>query len=277
MKRNWKPFASLDKREKILRCINLVLMLGFFFASMSIMFVSVARGDYDRTFMTSIVMEVLFILPLLIELIFGRRLSNVVTICYVSYIILAGFVGSLLRVYYTFNGYDKIIHVLFGYVFSMPAIFLISLCQDYKKLNPITIALFCFFFSLSLELLWEILEFSIDRLLGQTMQGLPIEGYGAPIVTDTITDMICNTSGALLFFIHFLIGRKTKCNLGINQIEKELVYVKNTEKVQLQSEEINDTKLNGNEALNSKSFERFEQKGADEKRNELEETHNNGD
>ena len=226
MKRNWKPFASLTKKEKTLRCVNLVLMLGFFFASMAFMIISMVNSDYGRTFMTSIVMEVLFILPLVIELIFGRRLSNIVTFGYVIYIIMAGFVGSLLRVYYLFNGYDKIVHIIFGYIFSMPAIFLISLCQDYKKLNPITIALFCLFFSLSLELLWEILEFSIDRLLGQTMQGVPIEGYGAPLVTDTITDMICNTSGAIIFLIHFLIGRKTKFNLGIKQIEKELVIIK---------------------------------------------------
>lgn len=240
MKRNWKPFTSLKKQEKILRCINLVLMIGFFFASMAIMILALTRGDHGRLFMSSIVMEVLFILPLLLELIIGRRISNIVTFCYTIYVVLAGFVGSLLSVYYTFSGYDKIVHVLFGYVFSMPAIFLISLCQDYKKFKPITVALFCLLFSLSLELLWEILEFGIDRLLGQTMQGMPIEGYGVPTVTDTITDMMCNTAGALIFFIHYLIGKKTKVGLGIKQIEKELVYTRKEDgqkPVMLESEE----------------------------------------
>lgn len=224
MKRNWKPFKILTKREQALRIINVILMLGFFVASLTFMLISITKHDFGRTFMTSIVMQVLFVLPLLIELIFGRRLSNLVVFCYVLYIILAGFIGSLLRVYYLFNGYDKIIHCLFGYIFSMPAIFIISLCQDYKKLNPVLVGLFCLLFSLSLELLWEILEFSIDRLLGQTMQGVPIEGYGVPLVTDTMTDMMCNTSGAILFFLHFIIGKKTKLNLGINRIEKELVF-----------------------------------------------------
>ena len=268
MKRKWKPFASLSKQEKIFRCLNLVLMLGFFFASMAIMILSISKGDYGRTFMSSIVMEVLFILPLLIELTFGRRLSNIVTICYVGYVVLAGFVGSLLKVYYIFNGYDKIIHVVFGYIFSMPAIFVISLCQDYRKLKPITIALFCLFFSLSLELLWEILEFGIDRLLGQTMQGAPIEGYGVPLVTDTITDMICNTAGALLFFIHFLVGRKTKCNLGVMQIEKELVYIKNDDTVPYIK--------NDNEDVLTKR-ESFKQHDAKAQEKELEERYINDD
>lgn len=226
MKRNWKPFASLTKQGKTLRCVNFVLMLGFFFASMAIMILSMMKGDYGRLFMSSIVMEVLFLLPLLIELVFGKRISNIITFCYVIYVVLAGFVGSLLSVYYTCGGYDKFVHVLFGYIFSIPAIFLVSLCDDYKKFKPITIAIFCLLFSLSLELLWEILEFGIDRILGQTMQGTPIEGYGVPLVTDTITDMICNTSGALIFFIHYLLGKKTKFGLGIKQIENELVYVK---------------------------------------------------
>lgn len=226
MKRNWKPFASLKKQEKALRCVNLVLMLGFFFASLTIMILQMVKGNYGRLFMSSIVMEVLFMMPLLLEALFGKRISNIITFCYTIYVVLAGFVGSLLSVYYTFNGFDKIVHVLFGYIFSMPAIFLISLCQDYKNFKPITVALFCLLFSLSLELLWEILEYGIDRLLGQTMQGAPIDGYGVPLVTDTITDMICNTSGALIFFIQYLIGKKTKINLGIKQIEQELVFVK---------------------------------------------------
>lgn len=236
MKRNWKPFVSLTKQEKALRCINLVLMLGFFLASLGIMISCVIKGEQGRLFMSSIVMEVLFLLPLLLELIIGKRISNIITLCYVVYVVLAGFVGSLLGVYYTFGGFDKIVHVLFGYVFSMPAILLLSLCQDYKKFKPITIALFCLFFSLSLELLWEILEFGIDRVFGQTMQGSPIEGYGVPIVTDTITDMICNTAGALIFFIQFLIGKKTKLNLGIRHIEKELVITKTENEKQIESE-----------------------------------------
>lgn len=239
MKRNWKPFISLKKREKALRCVNLVLMLGFFFASLTIMILQMTKGNYGRLFMSSIVMEVLFILPLLLEALFGKRISNIITFCYTIYVVLAGFVGSLLSVYYTFSGYDKIVHVLFGYIFSMPAIFLISLCQDYKNFKPITVALFCLLFSLSLELLWEILEYGIDRLLGQTMQGAPIEGYGVPLVTDTITDMICNTSGALIFFIQYLVGKKTKINLGIKQIEQELVFVK---KENVQQTTIQETK-----------------------------------
>lgn len=227
MKRKWKHFSSLTPKERVFRCINLVLMIGFFLASLTIMLLGLLKWNDKRVFLSSIVMMVLFILPLVIELIFGRRLSNIVTLCYVCYVILAGFIGSLLSVYYLFEGFDKIVHVIFGYIFSIPAIFLISLCQDYTKLKPLTIAFFCLFFSLALELLWEILEFGIDRILNQTMQGIPVEGYGVPLVTDTITDLICNTCGALIFFVHFLVGKMSKHNLGISQIEKELVFTRN--------------------------------------------------
>ena len=100
------------------------------------------------------------------------------------------------------------------------------------------------------------------------MQGTPIEGYGVPLVTDTITDMICNTSGALLFFIHFLVGRKTKCNLGVMQIEKELVYIKNDDSVPHIK--------NDNEDVLTKR-ESFKQHDAKAQEKELEERYINDD
>ena len=84
------------------------------------------------------------------------------------------------------------------------------------------------------------------------MQGAPIEDYGYPLIIDTITDMFCNLGGALIFAAHFLIGKLTKCSLGINYIEKELVIKKKQkqeenalEEKPAQSEEIQDNDEEG--------------------------------
>lgn len=237
MKRNWSSFSTLSTKEKVFRIVNLILMIGLITTCIVFAILCGVKADFGRNFTLSIVMAVLFAFPLLLELIFGHRLPNWVTFCFTIYIVLAGFLGSLFKFYSLFKGYDKVVHFLFGYVVSLPGIFLISLCQDYKKLNPLTIAFFCLFFSLTIEFLWEIYEFCADRFFHQSMQGAVAPSATAPYVTDTITDMMCNLGGALVFFIHFLIGRKTKFNLGIRNIERSITYRKNemaTESVEVE-------------------------------------------
>ena len=81
---------------------------------------------------------------------------------------------------------------------------------------------FCLCFSLAIEVLWEIFEWGADNLFNQTMQGEKLPGVNQPLVGDTMLDLVCNTTGAAIFFFHFLIGKFSKKSLGINFIEKQL-------------------------------------------------------
>lgn len=243
-RKNWVAFKELNTKNKVLRIVNLVLLIGFFIASIVYSIIGKTRGD-DRLFMSGLAIGALFLLPILLELIIGRRISNVLVLAYAVYVICAGFVGSLLSVYYIAHGFDKFVHTLFGYIAAVLGIIAISLCQDYKSLKVSTIVVFCLVFSLGVEYVWELFEFVTDRVLNQTMQGVPIEGYGYPLIIDTITDMLCNLSGAFIFMIHFLVGKLTKYSLGINYIEKELVIEKPQTKVQEKDEENNENKKEG--------------------------------
>lgn len=224
-RKNWTSFKQLDNKNKVMRIVNLVLLFGFFVASIILSIIGKTKAD-ERLFMSGLAIGALFILPLILELIIGRRISNVLVLAYAIYVICAGFIGSLLSVYYLAHGFDKFVHTLCGYIVGAIGLLAISLCQDYKTLKISTIVVFCVIFSLGVEYVWELFEFATDRLLNQTMQGVPIEGYGYPLIIDTITDMLCNLGGALVFVAHFLIGKLTKCPLGINYIEKELVIEK---------------------------------------------------
>lgn len=254
MKRNYKKFNLLTKEEKIFRVINLILMISFSVASLAVSLVCASRGDLGRKFMSSLFMAVAFLFPLLIELIFGRRISATITLFFTLYVVLAGFVGSLLDVYYTFEGFDKIVHFLMGYICTLPGIFILSACQDYKSFKPITILVVCLITSLAIEFVWELVEWGIDRLLGQTMQGAVVEGYNAPLLTDTITDMFCNLSGAILFCIHFAIGKFTKHSLGINIYERELTVNRN-DALPVKSEDLPE-ELNDNSDFTEKTNEK---------------------
>lgn len=242
---NWIKFKELTKKDKIFRLINLILMALLMLTCIGLSIYYATIGDPNNRVLASIGVAVLFVLPVILELIFRRRLSNFVFLCYTIYAILAGLIGCVFNMYNLVSWYDIFIHCLMGYLFGFVGLFLISKIDNYKKLKPLTIILFSFFLALSIELIWELMEWFADSCLGQSAQGKVIEGYNAPLVSDTNLDMLCNFSGALLFVIHFLIGKFTKCNLGVNYIENELCYKKFSSKnncLQIKENEKTDAK-----------------------------------
>ncbi len=228
MKRNWKKFKDLSKGEKIFRSINLALMIFLFLGCIGLGIYNACIGDPRNRVFSCFMLSLVILLPFLFEIIFGRRLSNLMFLLYQIYIVLAGG-GSVLDIYNGIPYYDKYIHVIAGYVFALLGMFIISLFDDYYKFKPLTIAFICFAFTLAVALCWELMEWFADSFLGQTAQGEPILPYGVPLVTDTVSDMLCNFCGGLVFVVHYILGKYTKASLGIKFYEKEFVFNKKTE------------------------------------------------
>ena len=73
-------------------------------------------------------------------------------------------------------------------------------------ISPLLVAVFAFTFAITMGVLWEIFEFTMDSLFGTTMQswnlphdttliGKEFQGSG---LRDTMSDLIVNSIGALL-------------------------------------------------------------------------------
>ena len=224
---NVKQQDTLSHKEKIFRIVNYTLMILMFLTCVGLGIYNYLIGDPNNRLLASIGVSLLFIAPILVELIFRIRISNFVLICFIVYTILAGILGSLLNFYNTSalqldQWYDVFIHTLAGYVFSFIGLIFISKLQNYKKLNPWTILLFCVCFTLAVELVWELIEWFADVCLGQNSQGHAPVGQPAPLVTDTNLDMLCNFAGSIIFAAHFIVSKFSKVSLGMNYIEKEL-------------------------------------------------------
>ena len=78
-RKNWTSFKQLDNKNKVMRIVNLVLLFGFFVASIILSIIGKTKAD-ERLFMSGLAIGALFILPLILELIIGRRISNVLEI-----------------------------------------------------------------------------------------------------------------------------------------------------------------------------------------------------
>lgn len=223
MRKNWTAFKNLQKHNQIFRIINLVVMALLCLACVALAFYYGFVYDPNNRIVPAICIAILSLVPLAIEGIFGRRFNNVVFLSIEIYLIFAGLIGSVLNVYYLVSWYDIVIHILMGYLVAMCGIFVISRLGNYKKMSVVLVIFFCFCFSLAIEVLWEIFEWGADNLFNQTMQGEKLPGVNQPLVGDTMLDLVCNTTGATIFFFHFVIGKFSKKSLGINFIEKQLI------------------------------------------------------
>ena len=214
-------FSELSKNEKIFRVINLVFMALLSLTCVAFaIYHGIIKDPYNRM-VASVTMAVASLAPFLIELIFRIRLNPIIFIGVEIYAAIAGLFGSVLRGYTILPWFDAVVHTIMGYMVAMMGIFIISRLINYKKLNPWLVLLFCFCFSLAIELVWELCEWFSDLFLGQTAQGPKVEG-NAPLVTDTMEDILCNTCGAIIFMLHYIIGKFSKASLGIKAIENGL-------------------------------------------------------
>ncbi len=218
------------RNEHIFRIVNYVLMILCCLTCVGIGIYYAVAGDINQRMMVSFGCAIVILLPMILDIILihtiKRSIPNGLLLVISLYFILAAIVGAALNIYYTVDCYDIIVHIIMGYFVALLGIFIMSCITDYYKANVVVIALFCFFFDLAVELVWELGEWAFDSWFGGSAQGEVVEGYTAPLVTDTMEDILCNFSGAALFLIHFLVGRLTKCSLGIKQIEKITILEK---------------------------------------------------
>ena len=229
-------------KDKIFHVVNYVLMILLSLTCVGLAIYYYLIGDPNNRLLASIGVAILFVAPILVELIFRRKFSNLILLCFIIYSVLAGLLGCVFNFYNIDTlklnvWYDVFIHGLAGYVFCFIGLILISRFGEYKKLNPWLVLLFCVFATLAIELIWELMEWFADSCLGQQSQGHPPVGQPAPLVTDTNIDMLCNFVGAVVFAIHFIVGKFTKAKLGIKYIENELcgdkIFVKKNKKNKL--------------------------------------------
>lgn len=123
--------------------------------------------------------------------------------CGMIFVYFASPVGSVLDMYRSFGPYDKTIHFFSGVLLaSFGAMIMSTLLKKAvhtiksTKCYLFAQAAFAFFFSSAFAGIWEIFEFTADRLAGGEMQ----RG-----MVDTVTDIIAGNTGALVYFIIFVI------------------------------------------------------------------------
>jgi len=109
------------------------------------------------------------------------------------------FLGEAQQYYVRFWWWDIVLHTASGFLLGIFGFLLVYLLNENRhvdlSMRPRFVALFAFLFAVSMGVVWEIFEFTMDRLFGLNMQK-PMLGDPSGL-TDTMWDLIVDTLGAI--------------------------------------------------------------------------------
>ena len=160
-------------------------------------------------------------IPRLLAKKFRFHFPEHIKIPYFAFLYCAIFLGEVKNYYITIPLWDDILHGFSGvmaglFAFMLTSVVLSRSNTENNAIPPAFIALFAFVFSVAIGAIWEIYEFSLDRIFELNMQkyrrddGTALVGRDA--LFDTMKDVLIDTAGALIASIFGYTAIKTKRN-----------------------------------------------------------------
>lgn len=153
------------------------------------------RGDMQRTLQPILIILVLTFIKVLIN---KSRIpiSTGLRFSILAFIFVTMFFANEFKGYSFIPYLDKIEHLSSGVILFYIGSLILELINknETNKLNIKTIILFSLFFAIAMAGVWEIYEFTTDRLFGLRSQNNSL--------VDTMGDIICGSIGALFTSIY---------------------------------------------------------------------------
>lgn len=163
------------------------------------------KSDYLLMLTQCALGVVVMLLPSAVNRKWNVPIPRNIYIAYYIFLFCAIFLGEVFDFYYVIPHWDVILHLFSGAMLGALGFILVDLLNLNKtihvSLSPLFESVFAFCFALALGTLWEIYEFSFDRLLGLNMQkaytanGVAL--VGADALLDTMEDLIVDAIAAL--------------------------------------------------------------------------------
>lgn len=131
------------------------------------------EGNYENVFMCALTL-VLFLIPIIIERKLNIKLPNTLEIIIFLFIFSAEILGEVQNFYGTFKYWDTILHTINGFLCAAIGFSMIDILNRstkfHKMLTPAFVALVAFCFSMTVGVLWEFIEYGMDKTFNTDMQ-----------------------------------------------------------------------------------------------------------
>lgn len=192
----------MKKINNIIIILSLVIELIYFIMNPII--------TVDNILLLLSYIPVIFI-PRIFNYIFKKskiKITDDIEFAYLIFLILAFLFGSIMGGYSRIYWYDSFTHLLSGVFTAFMAIVLLKWLNRYNKKDIVFNIIYIILVTLSVAVLWECTEFTIDKILGTDTQKVLTTG-----VNDTMKDMICALVGSILYSIYYLYSLSKKSNI----------------------------------------------------------------
>ncbi|MBQ9359512.1 MAG: hypothetical protein IJT96_00580 [Lachnospiraceae bacterium] len=171
-------------------------------------------GNYQSA-MLCVLSLILFLLPSFVEDTFRITIPPVFQVIIFGFIFAAEILGEIDHFYVRIHGWDTMLHTMNGFLCAAVGFSLIYLLnRDSKNVNlsPFYLTLVAFCFSMTVGVVWEFFEFTMDQLFFLDMQKdfivqefgsvtLDPANMGTPIDVKGITQTIINTTSGETYTI----------------------------------------------------------------------------
>jgi VanZ family protein len=181
--------------------------------------ISIYSNNFESIFFTLVTLVLTFSTRIMEK---AKRIDipDDIEIIIVVFIYMGIFLSFQFKMYYKFFWWDDLLHFLSGLILGYISFIVVykinhKYCMD---ISPLFVAFFSFTFAVSMGVMWEILEFTGDVILGSAHQkwnlpeteillGKTYQGSG---LRDTMSDLILDSIGALIssVSIYFKYSRK---------------------------------------------------------------------
>lgn len=144
---------------------------------------------------------------------------NVMSVIFISFCLAHFVVGEIGELYVKSKIFDSILHTLSGSMIAILGFSIIRLLNNSEKvdlkLNPLFVSIFVVCFSITVGVLWEVVEFFADYITGSNMQrysdSVTREPFlGREALFDTMKDLILDMIGAIVVATISYIDLKRK-------------------------------------------------------------------
>lgn len=177
----------------VLRLLVILVMVAQFF-----------NGNFENVFLCILTL-ILFLLPTIFEKSLQIDLPNALEIIILLFIFAAEILGEIRAVYTTFAYWDTMLHTINGFLCAAIGFSLVDMCNRHKRvslsLSPVYMAIVAFCFSMTIGVLWEFFECTMDQFFLLDMQkdtvvnvissvNLDPTGGNTPVAIKGITDVI---------------------------------------------------------------------------------------
>lgn len=157
------------ENKKLVATVYVLLRLSV----VGVLIAQLWNRDFENAFLCVLTL-ILFMLPSAFERRLKIDLPDTLEIVILLFIYAAEILGEIRAFYTLIPNWDTWLHTLNGFLCAAIGFSLVDILNRHKKaifsLSPLYLAIVAFCFSMTVGVMWEFFEFSVDQVLGFDMQ-----------------------------------------------------------------------------------------------------------